>query len=93
MRAPSTPCTAPQTSQEPRSASPFLIAERSAWTYRSPLGAYAAIRDHVAVYAEPMDEIRVDGQRVIPQPGNFYGGWVTPNISGPVKGAPRTTHW
>lgn len=70
-----------------------LIAGRAAWTYRSPLGAYAAIRDHVAVYAEPMDEVRVDGQRVIPQPGNFYGGWVTPNISGPVKGAPGTMHW
>ncbi|MDZ7601078.1 MAG: DUF427 domain-containing protein [Hoeflea sp.] len=69
------------------------VAERAAWTYRAPRPAYAAIRDHIALYAEPMDEILVAGERVIPQPGNFYGGWVTSNISGPVKGAPGTTHW
>ena len=69
------------------------VAEKAAWTYRNPSRAYVAIRDHIAFYAEPMDEVRVDGERVVPQPGNFYGGWVTPNISGPVKGAPRTTHW
>ena len=69
------------------------VAERAAWTYTNPSSAFAAIKDHVAVYAEPMDEIMVAGERVIPQPGNFYGGWVTANISGPVKGAPGTTHW
>jgi uncharacterized protein (DUF427 family) len=68
-------------------------AERAAWTYRDPDPRYARLRDHVALYAEPMEEILVDGVRVIPQPGNFYGGWVTPNITGPIKGAPGTTHW
>lgn len=69
------------------------VAERAAWTYPAPSPAYAAIKDHIALYAEPMDEILVAGERVIPQPGNFYGGWVTANISGPIKGAPGTTHW
>ncbi|MBU4529134.1 MAG: DUF427 domain-containing protein [Hoeflea sp.] len=69
------------------------VAERAAWTYPAPSPAYAAIRDHIALYAEPMDEILLAGERVIPQPGDFYGGWVTANISGPVKGAPGTTHW
>lgn len=69
------------------------VAERAGWTYSAPSPAYAAIRDHVAVYAEPMDEILVAGKRVVPQPGNFYGGWVTPNLTGPIKGAPGTTHW
>ncbi|EDQ34973.1 hypothetical protein HPDFL43_02210 [Hoeflea phototrophica DFL-43] len=69
------------------------VAERAAWTYREPDPRYAQLRDHLALYAEPMDEILVDGVRVIPQPGNFYGGWVTPNIKGPIKGAPGTMHW
>jgi uncharacterized protein (DUF427 family) len=74
-------------------ASGGRIAERAGWTYRAPAPAYSAIIDHIALYAEPMDEIRVGGETVIPQPGNFYGGWVTPNITGPVKGAAGTTHW
>ena len=67
--------------------------EAAAWTYRRPTPAFEAIRDHVAFYAEPMEACFVDHERVIPQPGNFYGGWVTANIEGPVKGAPGTTHW
>lgn len=69
------------------------VAPRAAWTYPAPTPAYAAIADHVALYAEPMQEVLIDGVSVIPQPGNFYGGWVTPNITGPIKGAPGTTHW
>lgn len=68
-------------------------AEAAAWTYPTPTARFAALQDHVAVYAEPMEECRVGGEVVIPQPGNFYGGWVTPNIIGPIKGAPGTTHW
>jgi hypothetical protein len=40
-----------------------------------------------------MDRCLVDGIEATPQPGNFYGGWVTPWITGPIKGAPGTTHW
>lgn len=67
--------------------------EGAAWTYRRPTPTFESIRDHVAFYAEPMEVCFVDDERVIPQPGNFYGGWVTANIEGPVKGAPGTTHW
>ena len=67
--------------------------EAAAWTYRNPTPAFAAIRDHVAFYAEPMEACFVGEERVIPQPGNFYGGWLTANIEGPVKGAPGTVHW
>lgn len=68
-------------------------ARAAAWTYEAPPPDYAALAGHVAVYAEPMDHVEVAGERVIPQPGNFYGGWVTPQITGPVKGAPGTLHW
>ena len=40
-----------------------------------------------------MDDVWVDDLRVIPQPGNFYGGWVTPDLEGRIKGAPGTQHW
>ena len=28
-----------------------------------------------------------------PQPGGFYGGWVTPEVVGPFKGEPGTEGW
>ena len=68
-------------------------AERAAWSYAAPTRPFMAIAGHVAVYAEPMDACFVDGETVVPQPGNFYGGWVTSWITGPIKGAPGTTHW
>jgi hypothetical protein len=30
---------------------------------------------------------------VTPQPGNFYGGWITPDVAGPFKGEPGTRSW
>ena len=65
----------------------------AAWGYRAPTRRFADLRDHVAIYAEPMDRVTVAGVEVVPQPGNFYGGWATPNIAGPIKGAPGTNHW
>ena len=64
-----------------------------AWTYRSSTGAFAALADHVAFYAAVMDEVTVDGAIVVPQPGGFYGGWVTPNVVGPFKGVPGSWGW
>ncbi|HUV06574.1 MAG TPA: DUF427 domain-containing protein [Spirochaetia bacterium] len=69
------------------------IAGRAAWSYPKPSPAYSAIKDHVAFYAERMDACTVDGERVRPQEGAFYGGWITKNIVGPFKGAPGTLGW
>ena len=68
-------------------------APAAAWLYRKPSPAYAPLRDHVAVYAGPMDSCFVDDERATPQPGGFYGGWVTSNLEGPFKGAPGTEFW
>lgn len=68
-------------------------ADGAAWTYTNPTPTFVPIAGMVAFYAEPMDRCTVAGVEVIPQPGNFYGGWRTPNIEGPVKGAPGTNHW
>ena len=68
-------------------------AERAAWSYPEPLPAFHALRDHVAFYAGRMDACWVGLHRVVPQPGGFYGGWVTPDLVGPFKGEPGTGHW
>ncbi len=68
-------------------------APRAAWTYDQPTASFAAIAGYIAFYAALMDEVWVGDLRVIPQPGNFYGGWVTPNLDGQIKGAPGTQHW
>ena len=54
---------------------------------------YEALRDHVAFYAAPLDECTVDGVQVVPQPGGFYGGWITPELVGPFKGVPGSYGW
>lgn len=69
------------------------VASRCAWSYPDPTPAFAPIRDFLAFYAGPMDECRVDDLRVTPQPGNFYGGWVTPDVVGPFKGEPGSWGW
>ena len=68
--------------------------ERDAgWGYPEPSAAYAALKDHVAVYASRMDACFVGDERVIPQPGGFYGGWITQAFAGPFKGGPGTQFW
>jgi uncharacterized protein (DUF427 family) len=64
-----------------------------AWSYPDPVEAYAGLRDHFAFYAGPFDECTVDGEKVIPQPGGFYGGWITGDLVGPFKGVPGSGGW
>jgi uncharacterized protein (DUF427 family) len=65
----------------------------AAWYYPRPTPAFAAIKDHVAFYARLMDACYVDNELVQPQPGEFYGGWITSDIVGPFKGEPGTWGW
>jgi uncharacterized protein (DUF427 family) len=64
-----------------------------AWTYQSPTATFAILRGHIAFYAAPFDGCYVDGERVVPQPGGFYGGWVTSKFAGPFKGIPGSRFW
>ena len=68
-------------------------AENAAWYYPNPTPDFAALRNYVAFYAAPMDGCFVDDQRVRPQPGNFYGGWITDDVVGPFKGEPGSMGW
>lgn len=69
------------------------VAERAAWTYPDPTPGYASLLDHVALYVAPMERVTVDGEVVRPQPGGFYGGWMTSSVAGPVKGGPGSAWW
>jgi uncharacterized protein (DUF427 family) len=64
----------------------------AAWSYPNPTGTFETIRDHLGFYPARF-ECSVDGIRVEPQPGQFYAGWITPEIVGPVKGDPGTSGW
>ena len=68
-------------------------ASGAAWAYARPTPAFAALRDHLAFYPQLMDACLVDGERAEPQPGGFYGGWITRDIVGPFKGGPGTQGW
>jgi uncharacterized protein (DUF427 family) len=70
-----------------------VVAPRAAWTYPEPSPAFAELAHHVAVYPGLMDRCTVDGEVVVPQPGGFYGGWVTSRVVGPFKGGPGTEGW
>lgn len=63
------------------------------WTYPEPAPRYAALRDHIAFYPSRVDEAWLDDERVEPQAGDFYGGWITSDLVGPFKGAPGTLGW
>ena len=68
-------------------------AEAAAWYYPSPRPRFERIAGFIAFMPSLVDECRVDGETVRPQPGRFYGGWVTTDVTGPFKGEPGTLHW
>ena len=67
--------------------------ERVAWSYPAPDPAFATLKDHLAFYADRLDDCQVDGEMVRPQPGSFYGGWITSDVKGPFKGSPGSRGW
>jgi uncharacterized protein (DUF427 family) len=69
------------------------IAKNAAWFYPHPTPEFAAIQNYVAFYAGLMDGCTVDDERVVAQPGGFYGGWITSDIVGPFKGETGTRFW
>ncbi len=56
------------------------------WYYPNPTHEFEQIRNYIAFYAQKMDECYIDDELVTPQPGKFYGGWITKGIIGPFKG-------
>ena len=69
------------------------VASRAAWTYASPKEGFEELVDHIAFYAARVDAAYVGDEKVTPQAGDFYGGWITSNLVGPFKGDPGTLGW
>jgi uncharacterized protein (DUF427 family) len=63
------------------------------WSYPAPKPAFTGIAGHIAFYALHLDQVLVDGEQVTPQPGGFYGGWITSREAGPFKGIPGSRFW
>jgi uncharacterized protein (DUF427 family) len=68
-------------------------AERAAWSYPTPVPAFEALAGHLAFDCHAMDRCLVGDEVARPQPGNFYGGWVTDDVVGPFKGEPGSWGW
>lgn len=66
---------------------------RIAWSYPDPLTPFRSMAGWLAFYAGKVDEAWVGDQPAEPQPGGFYGGWVTPDLAGPIKGEPGSGGW
>lgn len=69
------------------------VVPRAAWHYPEPTAGFEALVGHVAFYPGRMDRCTVAGETVMPQPGDFYGGWITSAVTGPFKGTPGTDRW
>ncbi len=69
------------------------VAPAAAWTYRSPSLGFEALAGHISLYPGRMDRCTVDGEDVVPQEGDFYGGWITRRVVGPFKGGPGSRGW
>jgi uncharacterized protein (DUF427 family) len=67
--------------------------QQAAWTYLNPSPDFHALRDYLAFYPGRVDACYLDGELVRPQPGSFYGGWITDEIVGPFKGDPGSEGW
>ncbi|WRT68024.1 uncharacterized protein IL334_004999 [Kwoniella shivajii] len=76
--------------------------ENRIWSYPQPTATFSPIKDHFSFYASTGTNERnaggkwrcyVDEEEVGVQEGDFYGGWITSNIKGKMKGGPGTWGW
>lgn len=69
------------------------VFDAVAWSYPDPTPGCGLPAGSIAFYAAPFDAVTVDGEQVVPQPGGFYGGWITSHVAGPFKGVPGSWGW
>lgn len=67
------------------------LIEDVCWAYPAP--KQKALRNYVSFYARSVNGCFVEGERVMPRQGDFYGGWITRWVKGPFKGGPETRGW
>lgn len=64
-----------------------------AWSYPHPTQTFSMLSGFISFYAAPFENCFVDGEKVVSQPGGFYGGWITSKQAGPFKGVPGSQFW
>jgi uncharacterized protein (DUF427 family) len=69
------------------------VVKEVAWSYARPSVSFRALAGYLAFYASRVEECWVDEERVAPQEGDFYGGWITKDVKGPFKGGEGTRGW
>ena len=62
---------------------------RAGWSYPRPTQPFALLAGWISIYPRSVDSCLLEGEEVQAQPGEFYGGWITPWIRGPFKGDPN----
>lgn len=67
------------------------LVNDAAWAYADPVDPI--IKDHLSFYAGRVEACYVNGERVVAQEGDFYGGWILSWVKGPFKGGPGTRGW
>ena len=73
--------------------SKYLCIENIGWSYDKPDGEFDMVKNYVSFYASKAKECFVNGEKVLAQVGDFYGGWITSNLQGPFKGGVNTRGW
>ncbi len=70
-----------------------VVGEDVAWSYQNPSPGYVTLKGYLAFYPSRVEACYVNDEKVTPQAGDFYGGWITSDIVGPFKGGPSTRTW
>jgi len=68
------------------------VIEAVGWSYESPTPRFVPIAGYLS-FMPGQIECSIDGERVQPQAGGFYGGWITSDVVGPFKGEPGSWGW
>ena len=63
------------------------------WLYESPVRKFKLIKGYISFYASKADKCIVNGEYAEKQEGEFYGGWITKNLTGPFKGVSGSSYW
>jgi hypothetical protein len=61
---------------------------QAVWQYPDPTEPFRALAGWISLYPGLVDGCWLDGEAVQPQPGGFYGGWISADLIGPFKGDP-----
>ena len=64
------------------------VRSRAGWSYQNPTPIFDPFAGWISLYPRLVDECLLEGEVVLPQPGTFYGGWITSWTIGPFKGDP-----